>query len=311
MPTQVIPDDREVRLRRRFTLLTLGFTLVLLSWGAVVTSIDAGLAVPDWPTSFDSYDPLNPMPRWYAIPPVLAEHGHRLLGMLVGFCTVILAAWTWRSDTRKWMRYLGVAALALVILQGTLGGMRVVWQSLDLATVHACVAQLFFSLLASMWLFTTPTWTAREALPTGEAGAFLRRYVWLAAVLLYMQVVLGALLRHAGQGVDVGIAMTHMTMAFVVLTALVVVIRQTRRATPAGSMPYRLAGILGLLLLLQIGLGFSAYIVLLKEFGIARSGLQVFLNTSHMVVGASLMATTVLVSLLGMRTPQPEHQPHA
>ncbi|MEZ4702460.1 MAG: COX15/CtaA family protein [Rhodothermales bacterium] len=298
----------DMRLRRRFTLVTLVCTIVLLSWGAVVTSIDAGLAVPDWPSSFDSYDALNPMPQWYALPPVLAEHGHRLLGMLVGFCTVILAAWTWFSDPRRWMKYLGAVALALVIVQGTLGGLRVVWQSLDLAVVHACVAQLFFSLLASMWLFTTRTWLQGEAKATGESAEAFRRVIWLPATALYIQVILGAVLRHVGRGVDVALVMIHMTGAFVVLAILFMAIRWIRRSTPAGTLPYQIAGAIAVLLFIQIGLGFSAYAVLLQEHGIARSLLQVVLNTSHMVVGASLMATTVVATLLSIRKPVPEQQ---
>lgn len=308
MPDQVTLLSPDLRRRRRFTLFTLGCTVVLLSWGAVVTSIDAGLAVPDWPTSFNSYDPVNPMPQWYAIPPVLAEHGHRLLGLLVGFCTIILAGWTWYADPRRWMKYLGVIALVLVIVQGTLGGLRVVWQSLNLAVVHACVAQVFFSLLAAMWLFSTPAWLNREGPAEGEAGDALRRYFWLPAAALYGQVVLGAVLRHVGQGVDVALAMIHMTGAFLVFGVLLMAIRWARRSSTRGSLLHKTSGILAVLLVVQIGLGFFAYAVLLQEAGITRSSLQVILNTSHMVVGACLMATTVVLSLLGVR--KPLHEQH-
>ncbi len=306
MPDQASSLSPKLRRRRRFTLFTLGCTITLLSWGAVVTSIDAGLAVPDWPTSFDSYHPLNPMPEWYAIPPVLAEHGHRLLGMLVGFCTAILAGWTWYADPRRWMKYLGVVALFLVIVQGTLGGLRVVWQSLNLAVVHACVAQLYFSLLAGLWVFTTPAWINGDGPAEGESGDMLRRYFWLPATALYGQVVLGAVLRHVGQGVDVALAMIHMTGAFLVFGVLFMVIRWVRRSTERGTLLHTMSGILATLLVVQIGLGFFAYAVLLQEAGIGRSGLQVVLNTSHMVVGACLMASTVVLTLLGVRKPLPQ-----
>ena len=69
-----------MRWRHRFTILTALSTLVLMGWGAFVTSIEAGLAVPDWPSSYDSYDPFNPWPGWWRVTPLLAEHGHRLLG---------------------------------------------------------------------------------------------------------------------------------------------------------------------------------------------------------------------------------------
>ncbi|MDZ4700895.1 MAG: COX15/CtaA family protein [Rhodothermales bacterium] len=306
MPDQATLLSPDLRRRRRFTLVTLGCTIVLLSWGAVVTSIDAGLAVPDWPTSFDSYDPINPMPQWYAIPPVLAEHGHRLLGMLVGFCTIVLAGWTWYADPRRWMKYLGMIALVLVIVQGTLGGFRVLWQSLNLAVIHACVAQLYFSLLAAMWVFTTPTWLNREGLAEGEAGDALRRYFWLPVSALYGQVVLGAVLRHVGQGVDVALAMIHMTGAFLVFGILLMAIRWVRLSSTRGTLVHHVSGVMAVLLVAQIGLGFVAYAVLLQEAGIGRSGLQVLLNTTHMVVGASLMAATVMLTILGVRKPLPE-----
>ena len=89
--------------RRRFTAVTLLVSVLLLGWGAFVTSIDAGLAVPDWPTSFNSFDPFNPWPAWWTVTPILAEHGHRLLGALVGMLTAVLAVWTWKLDDRPWM----------------------------------------------------------------------------------------------------------------------------------------------------------------------------------------------------------------
>jgi len=97
----------ELRWRFRFTLLTLVATLCLMAWGGFVTSLFAGMAVPDWPTSFGSLDPLNPRPEWWRITPVLAEHGHRLWGALVGLLTLILAAWTWKTDSRHFRRFTG------------------------------------------------------------------------------------------------------------------------------------------------------------------------------------------------------------
>jgi cytochrome c oxidase assembly protein subunit 15 len=302
----LILHPHDVRWRRRFTVFTLVSTVLLLAWGGVVTSIDAGLAVPDWPSSFDSYDPFAPIPRWYAIPPVLAEHGHRLLGIWVGLCTVILTVWTIAADPRRWMRYLMLGALALVIVQGVLGGMRVVWQSLHLAVVHACVAQLFFSSLAALWLFTTPAWLLGEGRPAGEAGALLRRFIWLPGTALYVQIVLGALLRHAGGGVDPALAMIHMTGAFVVLGILGMTVRWTLRSTPKGSLTHGSAGTLAVLLAVQLILGFSAYGVLLQESGLTRSALQVALNSAHLIVGAGLLASTVVLTLLAARTPLPE-----
>ena len=154
----VDPPRAEMRWRHRFTVLTGLSTILLMAWGAFVTSINAGLAVPDWPSSFNSYDPFNPWPEWWKLTPVLAEHGHRLLGMLTGTLTVILAVWTWIAEPRRWLKNLAIIAVALVSLQGVLGGLRVVWLSLDLAVVHACMAQLFLGLIVAMALFTSNAW---------------------------------------------------------------------------------------------------------------------------------------------------------
>lgn len=294
------PVNGPSRARRNFTFLTFIVAIVLLAWGAFVTSIDAGLAVPDWPTSFDSYDPFNPWPRWWAITPVLAEHGHRLMGALVGFLTVILAIWTWSSDSRSWMRRLGWGALALVILQGTLGGLRVVWVSLDLAVVHACVAQLFFALLASMTLFQSRTWHDPPRMPQRSA---VKHILWVAPAAVYLQIVFGALLRHPGTGIDTTLVAIHLGWAFVATALIAVLISRIRTTMPMGGLLERLSGGLGVILFLQVALGLFAYFVLLDETGrIQPSNVQVIANSAHMVIGALLFATSVTTSLLAART---------
>jgi cytochrome c oxidase assembly protein subunit 15 len=287
------------RLRRNFTFFTFLVAIALLAWGAFVTSIDAGLAVPDWPTSFDSYDPFNPWPQWWTITPVLAEHGHRLLGALVGLLTLVLAFWTWRTEKRAWMRKLGWGALALVILQGTLGGLRVVWVSLDLAVIHACVAQLFFALLASMTLFQSETWRnpVRPFLPA-DLGAIL----WLAPGAVYIQIILGALLRHPGTGIDTLLVALHLGWAFMATALVAVLIARVRSTLPPVGWMGRLTILVGVILVLQVALGLFAYFVLLDETGrIQPSNVQVIANSAHMVIGALLFASTVTTSLLAAR----------
>jgi len=264
-----------------------------------VTSIDAGLAVPDWPTSFDSYDPFNPWPQWWTITPVLAEHGHRLLGALVGFLTLILAFWTWRSEERAWMRRLGFGALILVILQGVLGGLRVVWVSLDLAVVHACVAQLFFALLASMALFQTETW--RSPRPMARKVA-VKHILWVAPLAVYLQIIFGALLRHPGTGIDTTLVAIHLGWAFVATAMIAVLVSRIRTTMPMGGLLDRFSGTLIVILVLQVALGLFAYFVLLDETGrIQPSNVQVIANSAHMVIGALLFATTVVTSVLAAR----------
>lgn len=277
--------------------------IALLTWGAFVTSINAGLSVPDWPTSFNSYDPLNPLPGWWKITPVLAEHGHRLLGALVGFFTIGLAVWTWLADHRKWMRWLGVGALVLVIVQGVLGGLRVIWVSLDLAIVHALVAQLFFALLASMVLFLTETWRdARQEPVDPENFHLLRSILWIAPVALCIQIFLGALLRHPGTGIDPLFAGLHLGWAFVASIIISVFWIRVRSGLPESPLLIRLAGAMLSILIFQVILGLVAYFVLLDESGaLQASSFQVIANTTHMVTGALLFACTVSTSVLCAR----------
>jgi len=284
---------------RRFTLATFTVAIGLLSWGAFVTSIDAGLAVPDWPTSFDSYDPFNPWPEWWTITPVLAEHGHRLLGALVGLLTMILAFWTWRSDSRTWMRRLGFGALILVILQGLLGGLRVVWVSLDLAVIHACVAQLFFALLASMALFQSESWA--RPMPMARKVA-VKHILWVAPLAVYIQIIFGALLRHPGTGIDTLLVAIHLGWAFVATAMIAVMVARIRTTMPMGGLLGKLSGSVVVILSLQVALGLFAYFVLLDETGrIQPSNIQVIANTAHMVVGALLFASTVVTAVLAAR----------
>ncbi len=298
----VVPETSSMRQRHKFTLVTLFFTVVLLGWGAVVTSIEAGMAVPDWPTTFDSMDPINPTPGWYKIPAVLAEHGHRVMGMIVGALTLILALWTFVADPRSWMKKLGVAALLLVIVQGVLGGLRVVWVSLDMAVVHACTAQLFFATLAAMALFTTSSWLkADSVLPETEAANKFRRIALLTAILLYGQIILGAILRHPGSGSDPMLAGFHMLGAFVIFGMVFMVIKAAKKADPEKQVVSKMAHGLAGILTLQIILGFIAYVVILQDADTGRGVLQVILNTAHMVVGALFFASTVGLVLVSKR----------
>ncbi|PQJ34299.1 cytochrome aa3 oxidase assembly protein CtaA [Salinibacter sp. 10B] len=289
--------------RRRFSWLTVFTTVLLISWGGVVTSIGAGMAFPDWPTSLGSYNLLNPVDEWWAVPAYLAEHGHRLIASLVGMMTVVLAGWTWWSDPRAWMRKLGVAAVVLVVAQGILGGLRVLWVSIDLAAVHACVAQLFFALLVAMTLFTTETWRkSRGVLPAGTKGRWLRRMAYAATGGIYLQIVLGALLRHSGGGVSPGFTAFHVTGAFVVvglvLSVFVAAEKNFDDIPTVRRAAWSLLGAMGL----QFILGLAALLVML--YAEPQSGLSLFsvlLTVGHLVVGALLFGTSIVTTLLVAR----------
>lgn len=295
--------------RRRFTIATFITAILLLGWGAFVTSINAGMAVPDWPTSFDSYDPFNPWPEWWTITPVLAEHGHRLLGALTGILTVILTVWTWKADSRPWMRRLGIVVLAFVILQGVLGGMRVVYNSLDLAVVHALLAQIYFSLLVAMILFVSPMWVHRaESAPDSDLSS-LKTSVITASSLVYLQIFLGALLRHPGVGIDPLYAMAHLGFALLVSGHLMSVWFRIRYRHHEEVDLNKVSNYVMILLGLQVSLGLFAYFILLDERGMVEpSKLQVIINSAHLIVGALLFSSTIVVCLLTFwRSGESEH----
>src|SRR5438105_3455323 len=136
----------------RYAVLWSFCTLFLVVAGGLVTSNDAGLSVPDWPLSYGKLMP--PMEGG-----ILYEHGHRMVATTVGLLTMVSAIWLFRADRRKWLRWLGVAALMAVILQGVLGGLTVLYLlPWWISTAHACLAQLFFSTTVAMALFTSRFW---------------------------------------------------------------------------------------------------------------------------------------------------------
>src|SRR5215468_7651709 len=149
-------DRRHSKWLNRFAWLTCVATLLLICSGGMVTSKNAGLTVPDWPTTFGYNMFLFPFSKW--VGGILFEHTHRLMGSLVGFLSIILAVWLWLSEDRQWLRKLGLIALIGVILQGILGGLRVTMMKDEIGIFHACIAQAFLGLLVFIALATTKYW---------------------------------------------------------------------------------------------------------------------------------------------------------
>lgn len=297
--------------RRRYHYAAGGLLLCLLlvSWGGVVTSIEAGLAVPDWPSSFGSYDPIatgysdpdNPDARWWQEGPVLAEHGHRLLGALVGLWIMGLALWTWLADSRGWVRILAVSATGLVILQGILGGLRVIWTSMDLAVVHAMGAQLFFCAAVILTVSCSRTWLTHNI----ESSPKMRQLRILAgstAVAVYIQILLGALLRHPGAGVDLTFIIVHAAGSVLVLSLIIVTCGRIREHYSDKPLLNRGAWVMLTCLALQLILGMIALTTLLYDAGQGQRSLaQVVFSSSHLVVGTILMGSCACVLLGTLR----------
>ena len=279
----------------RLALLTLCATLLLITVGALVTSLGAGLAVPDWPTTFghDMFTfPLSKM-----VGGVLVEHSHRLLGSVVGVLTILtVGSILWR-DERRWMRGLGVAALALVVLQGVLGGMRVVLVKLDLAVVHACTAQLFFGLMAGIALFTSRAWARSGGDLPFAASPPLARLAALAVGALYLQTALGAYLRHTGERAEL-----HLTFAVVAAAAALWVAARAIRECGGHPPILRAGNLVWLLLLVQILLGIGAFVGKYTEWAdpMLPYGAVVALSAAH-VAGGSLLFASALVLAIWLR----------
>src|SRR5438552_586237 len=183
----------------RFSQFLAACTVLLILAGSLVTSHDAGLSVPDWPTSYGWNMFTFPPSMWVAN--ILYEHGHRLIASSVGFLTIVLAVWVWTADPRRWLRWFGVGALGAVVAQGVLGGLTVLFfLPAAISTAHAGLAEIFFCMTVAIALFTSPSWIASS---DAVDDARLRRLATTATVLIYTQILIGATMRHTGAGLAI------------------------------------------------------------------------------------------------------------
>ena len=152
-----------------FARLVVACTVLLILAGSLVTSHDAGLSVPDWPTSYGWNMFTFPPSMWVAN--IFYEHGHRLIASTVGFLTIILATWLWLADARPWLKWFGAAALGAIIAQGVLGGLTVLFfLPAAVSTAHAALAEIFLCMTVAIALFTSPRWM--EGYGTAEAAPY-------------------------------------------------------------------------------------------------------------------------------------------
>lgn len=183
-----------LHLYARFVCLA---TLVLIFAGGMVTSTGSGLAVPDWPLSYGQLMP--PM-----VGGIFYEHGHRMVATLVGVLTIVLAAWLHRRDDRAWVRKLGWLALGSVCLQGLLGGITVIFMLPTAVSVaHAGVAELFFALTVALALFTSPGYKSPALRTERERRLSFPALAVTTSIAVYVQILLGALMRHTGAGLAI------------------------------------------------------------------------------------------------------------
>ena len=279
-----------------WAILTVIVTAPLLVLGGLVTTRRVGMADPVWPTT-----------PWYLFfaswheprPGFLIEHAHRFAGYTVGILVIVLAVGMWRTARTNGLRWLGIACLIAVILQGLLGGFRVVLNELvgtDLAAVHGVCAQIVFCILVSAAYYTAPT------LPTGEAADDARRRLngtaTILVLLVFMQLVWGSLVRHNPTPL---MQRLHLFTAFAVVSAAVWLIFSIHAAGASWSRLRATSFLLGMFLILQVVLGIEAWMGkfasgVLYDLQVPTSG-QIFVRTAHVLVGTGIFATSVVLVL--------------
>jgi cytochrome c oxidase assembly protein subunit 15 len=279
----------------RFAVVLACATFLLIIAGALVTSNDAGLSVPDWPTSFGSLYKLPPM-----VGGVKYEHTHRMIAEFIGLLIIVMAVWTQKVEPRRWMRVLGWTALGAVIGQGILGGITVLhFLPWSISTAHATLAQMIFCIVVAMALFTSRAWLQdTELLGERDLRPSTPVLTVLAAACVWVQLILGAAFRHSGIKL-----LPHLVGACVVTAMLCWTI--ARVLTRYGNVDHlrRPAQLLLALLMLQLGLGFSAYLTRLTWGHDAVQPLQMMVvsTVSHVAGGALVLAVTVVLAIQARR----------
>jgi cytochrome c oxidase assembly protein subunit 15 len=290
----------------RFSVLVAISTALLIFAGGLVTSTGSGLSVPDWPTTYGWFMFTFPLDKM--VGGIFYEHTHRLIASTVGFFILVLAIWLWRAEPRRWLRRLGYIALGAVVTQGVLGGITVLWYLPDpISIAHASLAQLVFCLAVSIALFTSPGW-ARGYSEAGDRT--LQAVAAVTTACIYVQILIGATMRHIGAG----LAIPDFPLAFgrlvppVWTTAIAVhyahrvgaVLVAALILATSGHVLYhhrqqralrRPAVLLVLLVAVQITLG--ALTVL--------SGKQYIINSLHVVTGALVLVTSLVLTLRAYR----------
>jgi heme a synthase len=279
------------RAHHGFVLFATCCTFLLLIAGALVTSNDAGLSVPDWPTSFGSL---------YRIPPlkggVLFEHGHRMVAQFIGFLTIIVAIWTQRVERRSWMKLMGWAALGTVIAQGILGGLTVYFQLPPaISTAHATLGQTFFCIMVAMSLFTSRSWQeGSHQSVANERSASLATRASVAVACVWLQLILGAAFRHSGLKL-----IPHLVGACVVTFMLLwTAIPVLKRHSDNPDLRKPALAVLSLLGL-QLVLGIASYFTrVVWHQGAPEPEFALVISTvSHVAVGALVLASTLILAI--------------
>jgi heme a synthase len=264
----------------------------LLFVGAGVTSKDAGMAFPDWPTSSGYL--LNP-PNWLEQEDTLWEHGHRLLGWAVGMLAIVVTVLSW--PCRGVRRWLALSTLLAISVQGILGGYRVKHDSIELAMIHGIWGQVCFCLACSTALVSTRAWLRNRAAIAVPAAGMLQRLCLAATAGLFIQLTLGAWLRHFGT--DFALA-AHLLWAVVSAVLVGWVVLWVIGNHPGRDLVETLGWMLGGFMVVQFALGGVALIVV-HLAPAPNSFVYWAVPSAHVAVGALLLACSALLTLCAYR----------
>lgn len=278
-------------IHRYATLLT-GLTALLIFAGGLVTSTGSGLSVPDWPLSYGSLFP--PM-----IGGIRFEHTHRLIAGTVALLTFGLALFVWFKEKRPAVRWTGVAAFGAVLLQALLGGLTVIFLlPAWISVFHACLAQTFFCIVASVALMTSREWIERPAVESDVARS-LQRLLVVTTAFIYLQLIAGAVVRHTHNAT----LKIHFILAFLIALHVLFVLFKTTRDAGLQRRFFSHAAVLGLLVIIQIFLGFGSFIFtrMLPNNPDAPTVGKVLFTTAHQTNGALILMTCWLMTLRAFR----------
>jgi len=291
----------------RYARLLVAATFLLLAAGGMVTSTNSGLSVPDWPTTYGHQ--MFSFPLDQMVGGIFYEHGHRLIASSVGLLTIGLVVFLWRVETRRWLKRLGWLALAAVILQGLLGGLTVIFLLPDAISIsHAGLAQIFFSLTVAIAVFTSAWWRQPATDPVDDPR--LRRRLVLLTSMVYAQILLGATMRHTGAGLaipdfpwsygrvvppfwNVPIALHFAHRMGALLITLVALLNASYIWRRHGRRPELVRPVWGLVAALALQVALGALVVL--------SGKQPIINTLHVATGATVLVTSLMLTLRAFR----------
>ncbi|MCH2375537.1 MAG: COX15/CtaA family protein [Planctomycetes bacterium] len=280
-------------------VLAIGTLLVIVA-GSIVTSTESGMADEHWP-SFDG----QLVPSWQAMRDdrgKLFEHGHRIMAGSIVVFTWAVAVFLACRETRLWVRRMAWGAAVVGLLPALLGGLTVLYETPpELSVVHVSLAMLFLSLNTATAVVTGSRWASptveSEPVPvSNEDGRWVRRMAVVVASSVYLQIILGAVVRHAYVGV-----MIHILWAFVVFTLVFLLVARVFSRFSKLPQLLRPGVVLVVTVLFQFFLGLTAYVTRPKGVNDAGSDLHQVVATTHQFVGALMLVACIILLLHAFR----------